>query len=104
MVSAVQERDHLKGVVSRMGKAQSRVRAIMDLATAYTWTTANGTTVRIEPSHNEVDDVMITVGGAIYGWADSIDTAVATAARVAPPADSELADLLTWTACGHSRT
>ncbi|WP_156366037.1 hypothetical protein [Nocardiopsis sp. NRRL B-16309] len=87
-----------------MGKTQSRVRAIMDLATAYTWTTAAGTTVRIEPSHNEVDDVMITVGGTIYGWTDSIDTAVTSAARIAPPADTDLAALLTWTACGHQRT
>lgn len=93
---------YLEGVIERMGKAQERLKAAMETATAYTWTTADGRDVSVEPLPG-------------FGWFISIDGALTTpdrrelgatldlAARIAPPADAELAALLTWTACGNPR-
>lgn len=99
--SVVQEREHYRGVIDRMTQGHRRLDAAMKLAVEYTWTTADGRTVTITPSDL---DVFIRVDGTVYGWADSVGTAIHTAARIAPPADTALAELLTWTACGRPRT
>lgn len=85
---------------------QRRLTAAMELATAYTWTTSDGREARVER-------VPPAVGGGWYAAIDDavsmppgggLQTALELAARLAPPADADLADLLTWTACGQPRT
>lgn len=83
-------------------RAARRLTAILGLATGIEWTTAAGDTVRVEP-HAHDDGWGVFSSGVLWATRDNASSAVDLAARALPPADADLADLLTWTACGHSR-
>lgn len=81
-------------------RASERFLAIARLATGIEWEDANGSQVRVEP----VGDVWcIRVDGVPQSSKRDVSAAVDLAARIAPPADRDLAALLTWTACGHAK-
>lgn len=100
MVDPAQERDHLRGVVSRMARTQDRTRARLALAKSFAWVSADGTLARI----TRIDDVWcVDLDDQPHAVVSTEDEAFACAVAAAPPADSDLAALLTWTACGRSR-
>lgn len=96
-----QERDHFKTRSALAMKSSARHLAIARLATALAWTTADGKTVRI--THVGDDMWCVDVGDHHEGIMGTREAAFTLALKTAPPEDTELADLLTWTACGHSR-
>ncbi|MEU0492581.1 hypothetical protein ABZ249_25420 [Nocardiopsis sp. NPDC006139] len=81
-------------------RAAKRLHAIVELATGIEWKTSSGETVRVA-RHGD--------GWGVYGsdvlWTtkSTASAAVDFAARTLPPADADLAALLTWTTCGRSR-
>lgn len=105
VTSVVQEREHYRGVIERMGRVHERNQAIMGLATEYRWNArSDGAVVRIQNPNRDWRDVLVIIDGAIHSRGGSLDAAIDTAARVAPPADADLtARLKWWTACGKAR-
>ncbi|QVJ03048.1 hypothetical protein KGD82_13520 [Nocardiopsis eucommiae] len=81
-------------------RAAKRLMAIVGLATGIEWATSSGDTVRVEP-HDGGWGVFSS--GVLWATRPNASSAVDLAARALPPADADLAALLTWTVCGHSR-
>ncbi|MEU0236761.1 hypothetical protein ABZ234_03655 [Nocardiopsis sp. NPDC006198] len=81
-------------------RAAKRLLAIVELSTGIEWKTASGETVRVEP-HD--DGWAVHSSGVLWATRGSASSAVDFAARALPPTDSDLAALLTWTACGKAR-
>lgn len=81
-------------------RAARRLLAIVELSTGIEWATASGDAVRVEP-HD--DGWGVFSSGVLWAVRDNASSAVDIAARALPPADADLAGLLTWTACGKAR-
>lgn len=81
-------------------RAARRLLTIVELSTGIEWATASGDTVRVAP-HDGAWGVHSS--GVLWTTRDSASSAVDFAARALPPADADLAALLTWTACGKAR-
>lgn len=97
-----QERDYFKAQSQNAMKGSRRLLAIVELSTGIEWATASGDTVRVEP-HAHDDGWGVFSSGVLWATRDNASSAVDLAARALPPADADLADLLTWTACGKAR-
>lgn len=81
-------------------RAARRLHAILGLATGIEWATSSGETVTVAP-HD--DGWGVSSGGVLWAVRDNASSAVDLAARALPPADADLAALLTWTTCGKPR-
>jgi hypothetical protein len=95
-----QELTHFKERTRSAIRGGNRLRDMLQLATGFQWTAADGATVRIQP----IGEMWaVYVAGAFECTKDRADAAIDAAARIAPPADEELARAITWTACGRPR-
>lgn len=83
-------------------RSAQRLAAIVELSTGIEWATSQGETVRVEP-HAHDDGWGVFSSNVLWATRDNASSAVELAARALPPADSDLAALLTWTACGKAR-
>lgn len=83
-------------------RAARRLLAIVELSTGIEWATASGDTVRVEPHAHDAGWGVFS-SGVLWATRDNVSSAVDIAARALPPADADLAALLTWTACGKAR-
>lgn len=81
-------------------RAAKRLNAIVELATGIEWATTSGETATVAP-HG--DGWGVSSGGVLWTVRDNASSAVDFAARALPPADADLAALLTWTTCGKPR-
>ena len=81
-------------------RSAKRLAAILELSTGIEWATASGETVRVAPYDGAWG---VHSSGVLWATRDNASSAVDIAARALPPADADLAALLTWTACGRSR-
>lgn len=81
-------------------RSAKRLLAIVELSTGIEWKSASGDTVRVAPCDGGWG---VHSSGTLWTTRDSASSAVDFAARVLPPADADLAKLLTWTACGKPR-
>ncbi|MFY7065980.1 hypothetical protein ACOQFV_08975 [Nocardiopsis changdeensis] len=81
-------------------RAAKRFNAIVELSTGIEWATSSGEAVRVAP-HG--DGWGVFSSGVLWGARGNASAAVDLAARILPPADADLAALLTWTACGKPR-
>jgi hypothetical protein len=98
--TATLELNHFKKQTQLAIQGGHRLRDMLQLATAFEWATADGRAVRVEP----LGDVWAAyVDGKPVCTKAHPDAAIDAAARIAPPADAELARTLTWTACGRPR-